>query len=517
MVQSTPLDQLKALRKVGNYHLCQGNGQQALATFRHAATLSQNALPSMTDLGHAYYQLGHLDDAAQILQQAMERHGPHVVLLVNRANVLGDLRRWEEAKALLEQAIDLYPHCEECHSNLLSLLTSMEGLEPSQVFAAHRHFGQSLEGRIVPLPNMERRSVEEAGRKIRIGYLSPALYNHIMIQNLLPVLEHHDRERFEVHVYAHVPAQDNKTNSIKNAADRWTEIHALSDPEVARRIRADGIDILVHTMGHWAENRICVFAYRSAPVQVSYLYQSPTTGMTRFDALLANENLDGGLWSAHATERIVHLKTSHVTVYEHAPPLAPPPSEANGFITFGSFNAPRKIGKTCLDAWAATLRLVPDSRLLLKGRGMTLSSLGQSLRAALQERDIDPGRIELMDWVQNPQTMFNQIDIHLDSYPFNGGRTTEDALWMGVPVVSLSGGGIYSRMGKSNLLRLGLSDLCAESLGEFASIAARLAADRPSLSAFRSGLRHLFKQFHDPVTHVRELENIYLSLWQSRK
>jgi protein O-GlcNAc transferase len=312
-----------------------------------------------------------------------------------------------------------------------------------------------------------------------------------------------------------VPRPDSKTAILRSLVKHWFDIHKLSDRDVATLILIHGIDVLIHTMGHWTESRISVFAYRPAPVQLSYLFQSPTTGMRSFDRLLADGLLDAGQWTEHAAEKIVHMRTTHVTQYDTAPGEGLPPCFANGFTTFGSFNAPRKISEGCLDLWAAVMRQVPRSRMLLKGRGMLNSSLGGALRAGFKARGVEEERIDLLEWTGTAFEAHSAIDIHLDTVPFNGGRTTEDAIWMGVPVVTISRGGVYSRMGASLLSRIGLAELCATNPGEFVAIASNLANNPERLRSLKQELRSKFIQAHNPIAHVQELEAEIRAAWKT--
>ena len=290
--------------------------------------------------------------------------------------------------------------------------------------------------------------------------------NITLAKNIEPVFKAHRRDRVSVHVYAHVPNSNEVTRRLEALADSWTFVHGLSDDQLAARIAGDGIDILVDPVGHWAGNRLLVSARKPAPIQVSYLSQGLTTGLSAMDYTIGDRwlNFDGAMQS-FATEKVVELPGGfEVKALCWDLPVGEAPSMANGFITFASFNNPAKISDASLKLWAAVLDHVSEARLLIKGKWLDRPEKCAFLSKRLEEHGIPAERTDLRGFVLEGDHLevHNLVDIALDTVPFTGGRTTVDALWMGVPVVSLAGETFISRMSGSIPHHAGLGNLAVD-------------------------------------------------------
>lgn len=491
-----------------------------LAEAETALRRSLDRVPGFADalinLGQVLHKLGRPGEAAETLRRAPAS----AAMLANLGNVLETLGDMDGAVAALRQAVRLAPDVALPHHALLVTLPFMDGVAPAEVTAEFRAFGALREP---PLKALAKPALVDgdASRVLRVGYLSPSLCHHVLRQNIAPVLHHHHRDRVHVSVYAHMPSPDEETARMRADADSWTFVHTMTDQQVADAIRADRIDILVHPMGHWSDNRILVCARKPAPVQVSYLCNSPTTGLSAFDATIIDPWLDfDGSIPALCVERPVSLPGGfQVTRYDLAPDIGPPPCLDNGFVTFASFNNPAKLSDASLDLWAAVLRAVPGSRLLIKGGGLSDPELAARVRGRLDRRGIGGDRLELMGRVpgyrQHLETL-NRVDVMLDTTPFTGGRTSEDALWMGVPVVTLVGGGVYGRFTFSHLNRIGARELAAFTPGEYVAKARTLAADPGRLAEYRRMLRPAMQAspIMDFDRHAEELEGAFRDLWR---
>jgi predicted O-linked N-acetylglucosamine transferase (SPINDLY family) len=504
------------LHGLANLDLGRGRFDLAEASLRQAAGLDPASAAIRTGLGLALAGLGRYDEAIACHREAIARDPALADAHNNLGNALKEAGQPEAAADSYRQAIAIEPGFAIAHSNLLVTLPFLP-LAPETVAAEYRRFGDIHEA---PLLGCRRPHGNDraAGRRLRIGYLSPQLRDHILVQNLEPVLRGHHRDRVAVHVYAHVPNPDRVTERLRGHADAWTFIHGMDDDAVAERIRADGIDILVHTMGHWADNRIMVLARKPAPVQAAYLCQSPSSGLQAVDYLIADPLLDeGGAVARLCREQVVHLPGGfQVTEYAQAPAIAPPPCLERGAVTFASFNNRAKVSEASIALWAAVLHAVPGARLLVKSHATAQADPLAGWAERFAAHGIGRDRLAALGWVADYFAAFAEADIMLDTTPFAGGRTSEDALWMGVPVVGLAGATGYGRFTASLLRRAGHGELAADSPESFVAIAAALAADPARLAGYRTTLRAALKA--SPVMdfdrHVSELEDAYRWMWR---
>jgi predicted O-linked N-acetylglucosamine transferase (SPINDLY family) len=414
-------------------------------------------------------------------------------------------------------AIRLQPDSSEFHGNLLYALNYHPDYDPPAVFAEHRAWGRKHADPLTApcLPHANDRAPD---RRLRIGYVSGQFASHAVSFFTEPILASHDRERLEVYCYSNVARADGVTHRLRRYAERWREIQALDDDQAADLVRQDQIDILVDLAGHIGENRLLVFARKPAPIQVTYIGYQNTTGMAAMDYRLTDEWADPrGVTDAFYTEKLVRLPRCFFCYQPSAdaPAVNSLPALANRFVTFGSLNNLAKITPRVLAAWAAVLRAVPKSRLVL------LTNVTQEIRdyvkQAFDAERIDAARIELCR--RRPRRAYldliSQVDIALDPFPMNGHTTTCDALWQGVPVVTLAGRTYASRFGSSAHVNLGLRELIARSPEEYVEIASRLAGDVERLGELRAGLRERIaaSPLLDFAGFTRNLEAAYRQMW----
>jgi len=408
---------------------------------------------------------------------------------------------------------------EEILSSLMVTTMIAGRHEAEAVMAIHRKLG-ALFGRPghsnQALPNSP-----EPLRRLKIAYLCPNLRQHVLSMTIEPLLRHHDRDQFQVSVFAHVPRPDDKTRELQLLADRWLFVHDLSDDQIAARVRSDGIDILIHPMGHWRDNRIGVMARKPAPVQVAYQNNTPTSGLSAIDYIVADRWINAnGFMNDHCTEAVVELPGGYSVFHYDVERLvaAATPSDDLGFITFGSFNNPMKLNDRTLQTWAQILRRAPRARLLLKGKPFDSPEGIAAFRSRYVTVGGDGERLDLAGWCSREEhfAYHDRLDIALDPFPFVGGMTTLDALYMGVPVVTLVGRPPYSRVSYSFLHRIGAPELCAGTVEEYVRIAVELAGSQDRLHRYRIELRQRFRQSSlvDQAGHVREFEQALRAMWQ---
>ncbi|MBF0093612.1 MAG: tetratricopeptide repeat protein [Alphaproteobacteria bacterium] len=496
----------------------QGRVEEAEERHRRALSLDPGFAPAHAGLGNDLCERGLLDEALASLSRALEIAPDDASALGNLGKVYNAIGMLAEAEASYRRSLSLRPGDAWTHSNLLLTMMVMPRFGGAEIFEQAARFGERFEdgGRRLSFGNDP-----DPERRLRVGYLSPSLTDHVLTNDLEPVLRGHRRDRVSVHVYAHVQRPTATTWRLKEACDAWTFVHGLSDAEVAARIEADGIDILVDPMGHWAGNRLAVFARKPAPVQVSYLCQGLTSGLSAMDYAIGDRWLnEGGAMQAFARERVIELDGGfEVTRVDHDTPIGAPPSAAAGFVTFGSFNNPTKISDATLRLWGKVLERCPAARLLIKGRLMDRPESRAHLLRRLEEHGIAAGRVDLYGFVAASDHMawHNRVDIVLDTLPFCGGRTTVEALWMGVPVVTRIGETLVGRYGYSHLSRIGAPELAARDDAAFVETAVSLAGDPERLRHYRQTLRGLMRAspLLDAERHVAELEDAYRLMWRA--
>jgi protein O-GlcNAc transferase len=491
----------------------------AVAAYGQALRIQPDDAGTHCNLGAALYSQGKLADAVAAYREALRIRPDYAKALCNLGTALADQGKRDEAIAAYREAIRVKPDYAEASSNLLVSLNYDERCSNAQLFAAHRTFDER-HGRAVSRPTAypNDRATE---RRLKVGYVSPDFRGHSVSFFLEPLLRHHDRKEIELFCYAEVNAPDTVTERFKGLADHFVVTFGMPDAAVAERVRRDGIDILVDLAGHMAKNRLGVFAHKPAPVQATWLGYPNTTGLVAIDYRLVDAVTDPeGESDAFASETLVRLANGFLCYGPRdAPAPTPPPCLATGHITFGSFNNPAKLSAATLDAWAALLARLPSARLLLKGKPFEDGDARARFLQALGERGVTTERVELVPWLADGAAhlaLYGRIDIALDPFPYNGTTTTCEALWMGVPVVTLRGDRHAGRVGASLLTRVGLTDLIAGPAGDYVEIAAMLAGDVARLGTLRETLRPRMatSPLCDATGFARDIESAYRDMWR---
>ena len=429
------------------------------------------------------------------------------------------LGRVRSAIERLRRTVDIEPGAVEAHSNLLLALGYVDG-DPKRYFAEHRRWAarhaSPLAAHIRPWTNDR-----VPDRRLRVGYLSADFFDHALGTNIAGLIEHHDRREVEVTCYAEVGRPDDMTRHIREITDHFVETQTLSDAELDDRIRADGIDILVVMAGHTARNRMTVAGRKPAPVMVSYADFS-TTAIEVMDYWLTDPIVHPeGATEELFTETLMRIPMMvlHRPI-DVAPRVAPLPASVSGGVTFGSFNNPAKIGDQVVALWSRVLGRIPDARLILKYRDVyTVEDVRMRLAQRFSENGVDPSRIIFLGGDPNRAShlaIVGGIDIALDPFPFNGCTTTFEALWMGVPVVTLAGRRFLGRMGTSFLTHLGLPELVAQTPDDYVRIASSLGSDLPRLEALRGTLRQriMASPLCDGPAYARSIECAFRAAWR---
>ena len=473
----------------------------------------------MRALAGALTRMGEADEALVWAEKSL-RLDPDPVTVLQVASVLQQLRRMPEALARSREALDAGSRLPGMYPNVL-LGTNYLHEDPVQIFELHAEFGSRL-----PAPTVSRppRRFKADGEHVRIGYVSGDFLRHSVAYFVEALLACHDRERFEVVCYQNNAHSDEVTTRLKGHGHHWVECAGLSDNALRSRILADGIDVLIDLSGHTAHSRLTMMAVPCAPVQISYLGYPTVTGVPAIDFRITDSVIDPGDMPPFASEAPLRLSRTMFcyTPDAAAPSLAPPPALSQGFVTFGSFNNIAKVTDHTLALWAAVMQAVPGSRLLLKASTMAQASNRVGIESFMAARGIEAGRLTLI--ARTPSTdshlaIYQQVDIALDTFPYNGATTTCEALWMGVPVVSLRGRTHPSRMGASILSAIGRADCVATNDAGYVDRAVALAADLAGLAAWRAAARdHLCAgPLLDQQGFTREFEGLIEQAWQRER
>ena len=526
----------KAMHNLGVLLKLTGRYEEAATLFNQALALDNGRIDTCLQFGDLLCKEAQFDLARRLYSQWLAQHAQHrpehAVLMVQLAACLFEIGEAPQALSWLERASELQPGMPDI-ANLRGRIEAQRFNSDMDVGATLAYFRAAIEARpdyaeaicaylmmlcyaeedpafllaehrarLLPLAVAAARTPPRVARpgqrRIRVGYVSSDFKRHSVAYFLEGILEHHDRGRFEIHAYKSNAASDAVTERLRGLCDHWVECSHLSDAQLAERIRDDGIDILIDLSGLTSGNRLGVFQRRPAACQITYLGYPASTGSSAFDHRITDAVIDPSGSDAHSSE--VLLRCAH-TMFCYRPAEVPPvrelPALARGTVTFGSFNNLSKIGARTLRLWQSVLLAVPGSRLLLKAAGLGQLGNSEFIRSRLAVAGIEPERVVVRAWtpgVNDHLALYDEVDIGLDTFPFNGATTTCEALLMGVPVVTLAGRTQPSRMGASILSAAGLAHLVAHDEAQYVAIAAAMAADVASLSKLRSTMRSRLQQ-----------------------
>jgi protein O-GlcNAc transferase len=490
-------------------------GDEAVQAYDAALALDPDYAEACNNLGHLLQRRDRLTEAESWFRKAIQLDPRYAEPHTNLGNLLKDRGDLDEALASYRRAIELRPDLSLLHSNLLLALHYHRDYTPADLKREHQ---QWAERHVAPLASARapHRNDRDPGRRLRVGYVSPDFREHALARFVLPAFERHDRAQVEVFAYSDVGRPDGVTDLLRSHVDEWRDVHARSDVELADAVRRDGIDILVDLAAHSAHNRLLVFARKPAPVQVTYLAYCSTTGVDAIDYRLTDRFLDPSGEDANYIERSVRLPGCY-WCYSVPPVRTLPSTERSaGPPTFGCLNNFAKVSDATLSLWVELLRRVPAASFVLYARG---SSHRERVLAALRRAAIAESRVRFVGWQSLTEYLetYRGIDVGLDPFPYAGGTTTCDALWMGVPVVTMTGATAVSRAGSTLLENAGLRECVARSESEYLELAAVLLRDGARLAALRSQLRARLRQspVMDAASFTRGLEAAYREMWRT--
>lgn len=497
----------------------QGHG--ALTYFQQALKVNPTCVEAIGNLGNLFLEQSQLSEAIVCYQQILTLQPEEARTHNNLGNAWVKSGHIQEALKSYQRALQIEPSYVTAHSNWLLALNYVDNYEAAEIFAEHQKFDAQ---HVIPRQHLIQPIHRRPHRPLKIGYISQDFRKHSVAYFIEPILAHHDHRQFKIYGYYNYLQQDEVTHRLQRLADVWVNCYYLSDKTLVERIRADQIDILVDLMGHTGRNRILIFAHRPAPIQVTYLGYSNTTGLSTMDYRITDSYTDPpGLAEPLSSETLVRMPHSYFCYSPGDETLSMPTSPPvldNGYLTFGSFNNYAKLSPTLLALWAQILQAVPHSKLLVKAGSLKNQATQQALRDFFTQWGIASERLLIADFVPAMQThlsSYHQVDVALDSYPYNGATTTCETLWMGVPVVTLVGKTHVSRMGLSILATSGLTELIAETPQTYVAICVKLANDLEYLQTLRKTLRERLKKspLMAAAAFTHQLENEYHTMWQT--
>ena len=510
---------VEAMTSLGACFIVKGRVSEAVKQFERAAVLRPGAPEVQNNLGNILKETGRLDESIAAYRKALAARPNFVAALSNLGIGLSAQGKLDEAIELFRHAASASPEGWSYHSNLLYTLHFHPDSSPGSLLAEHQQWAARYAERLTEAaPPVQADRTPD--RRLKIGYVSPDFRDHPVGRFLLPLLQSHDHSQFEIVCYSGVPNPDETTRRIAGLADQWIDATGLTDVALADRIRSDKIDILIDLTLHMGNSRPLVFARKPAPVQVTWLGYVSTTGMSAIDYRISDPWLDPpGESDQDYVEKTVRLPTCY-WCYEPPrseqpgeQPIGPLPLKSAGHVTFGSLNNFSKVSGEAIALWSKILTAIPNSRIII-----------HSLAGAHQEEvramfGAAGDRVEFVAFLPTHEYMalHNRIDIALDPFPYAGGTTTCDALWMGVPIVTLVGKTAVGRGGVSILHNVGLPELIAESEDAYLQIATKLAGDVEQLDRLRTTLRERLRRspLMDSARFAREMESAYRQMWRN--
>jgi len=502
------------LAELGLCYRALGRRPEARAALERAAEHAPGSVLPLLYLGNLAHEEGRLDDALAAYRAALAVEPHNAALHYNLALTLLSCGEAAEAVAAFRACLADAPEYADARASLLFALNLSDRAEAAGTAAEHFEWGRRIAD-----PLWRERAFlnpREPQRRLRIGYVSADFFGHAAADFIHPFLQQHRRALFEISCYSNAPLPEAGRTMYGHS---WRDISALDDAQAASLIEADAIDILVDLSGHTRGNRLLLFARRPAPLQLTFLGYPNTTGMRAMDYRLSDACADPpGASERRYRERLLRLPHSlwcYRPPQEDAAGAGALPALRKGHITFASMNNIAKLNPALIGLWAELLLQIKDAQLLLAT--IPPGKARERLLRLFADKGVDARRIAFSERLPKGEfhALHREIDIALDAYPCNGGATTCETLWLGVPVVSLAGEEFRSRAGLSLLSALGLPQLVARNAAEYRAIAAGLAANPSELQRLRASLRDTMRSspLCDAAAYTGALEDIYRGIW----
>lgn len=490
------------------------------------AVLDEGATSVEAPLAHASALIGlhRYSDAIAALERALGIDPNQAIALAAMGGTLKDLSDLAGAERYLHRALEIKPDLDRALSLLLFVLNYNHAHGAEERLAQARRYG-TLVSTKVPQPLRQWHCPPQPAR-LRVGVVSPDLSHHPVGYFVQALLAHLDPAEVEVLAYPTSLKSDSQTESLRRHVAAWTSLAGMSEANAARRIHEDGVHVLIDLCGHTGNHMLPLFAWKPAPVQASWLGYFATTGMAEMDYFIGDRFVMPPGEESHWVEKLWRLPESFCCftppdkVLEVDIPVGPLPALATGLVTFGSFNKLSKVSDATVRLWAQILKVVPRSRLLINAKEQADATVCETTRRRFAAEGIGPERLILTDWKRSRVehlAMYQHVDIALDPFPYPGGTTSVEALWMGVPVLTLRGDRYLSHMGESINYNAGLPAWIAADEADYVAKAAAFAANVPALAELRSRLRPqvLGSPLFDAPRFARHFTQALWGMWRT--
>lgn len=513
---------LDAWVNLGVAHFMLGHYDEAVAAYRKALEQDPDNAFAHYSLGVALLEQQDLPDAVREIEHALKVNPDNVMALNTLGVALLDQHRIAEARDVMARAAEADTMSAPVYaSNHLFTSLYLPNLDNQHIFDIHRDFGRRFTS-AEPDLTKPHTQVRDPNRKLRLAYMSPDFRGHSVAFFMEALLEKHDRSAFEIILYSNTTRIDGITEAMEQVADLWVETAGLTDNALADRMRADQIDILVNLGGHTSGNRLVACGQKPAPVQIEYLGYPDTSGVEAMDYRISDPQADPpDEADARCVETLLRLPDCFhcYRPTTRAPAPAPAPHTEHGYVTYGSFNVLPKLNEQVVAAWSDILTQVPNSRLYLKCKQLKTESVRDRVRGYFADAGIDPARIDMDAFVPSVQDHLNKyagVDLGLDTFPYNGTTTTCEALWMGVPVLTVEGSRHTGRVGLSLLHAVGLhEEFVAPDVATYIARAVAWGKNPERLTKVRGNLRERMgaSPLRDEAGFTRRLERLYRDVW----
>jgi predicted O-linked N-acetylglucosamine transferase (SPINDLY family) len=507
-----------------NFGLClkaMGQLERAAASYRQAIVCNPDSASAHSNLGNVQRELSLYEEAIASYRRAIALRPGMAEAHNNLGLAQSDFGRYADASISFKRALELKPDYFDAHSNLL--MAACYTSQDAQAYLSEaRRYGASVAGKIAARYDTWGCNLEP--QRLRVGIVSGDLCRHSVGYFIASLLEYLDTSCIELYAYSNNPASDDLTIQLRRHCAAWHSVYALNDQDAAHLIQSHGIHVLLDISGHTAKNRLPVLAWKPAPVQCTWLGLPTTTGVAEMDYVLGDPIATPTEDAGHFAEQIWQLPETYLclSIPDEAPPASALPVLASGYVTLGSFNNLAKVNDATVAAWSRILNALPQARLLLKAKQLKDPAIVAATQMRFAVHGIQKERLSLEATTKqrcDHLATYHRVDMALDTFPYPGVTTSAEALWMGVPVLSMQGDRFLSRTAASIAHTIGLSDWVAQSEDDYVAKAVAFAGDMPKLAALRAGLREQARRspLFDAPRFAQHFEQSLWGMWQSKQ
>uniref|UniRef100_A0A6B2KYC6 Probable UDP-N-acetylglucosamine--peptide N-acetylglucosaminyltransferase SPINDLY n=1 Tax=Arcella intermedia TaxID=1963864 RepID=A0A6B2KYC6_9EUKA len=503
-----------------------GNFEMAIKYYKKALEINPKIVQTLNNLGTLYMMQGLIEESYHYLKRAVEEDSSYVEAYNNIGILCRDEADIEKALYYYQKCIQLDPHTRNAGHNQLLTYNYLPDFDPELQYKIHDEWARRFSASYKQYNTYN--NSKQPNKTLKIGYISPDFFVHSVSYFIECMLKHYDKGYFQVFCYSNVARPDSKTEKFQGYVDKWRKVDGVNSCKVAEWIREDGIDILIELAGHTAGNRLDVMAHKPAPIQITWIGYPNTTGLKTIDYRFTDETADPVNTVQKFSEKLIRLPNCFLcyTPIDDPPPISPLPYLNNGFITFGSFNNLAKMTPLAFATWAEILKAVPKSRLVLKSKSFISPSVRSKILKIFTQHGLDTHQVDLLPLTSRTLdhlSSYALMDFSLDTFPYAGTTTTCEALFMGVPVITLLGGGFAGKgphagnVGVTLLKRIqGMEEFICESVKDYINTAVKLAGNIPLLVELRAGLRGrlLESSLCDGKNFCKDVESEYRNLWR---